>query len=151
MKVKDLAKNAILIAVYILAVNINPIGFMAIQFRVAEALSVIPFFNRKFVPALIIGGALANLYSPLGLVDMAVGGVCAIITYIFSKYIENNYINSFIFALASGILVSLELYYTAGTPYFLTVLTVGLPTLVITCLSVYIIEHTNLKDIIKRA
>ena len=58
MKVKDLAKNAILIAVYILAVNINPIGFMAIQFRVAEALSVIPFFNRKFVPALIIGGAL---------------------------------------------------------------------------------------------
>ncbi|WP_071026648.1 QueT transporter family protein [Peptoniphilus raoultii] len=151
MKIKDLVKNAILIAVYIVAVNINPIGFMAIQFRVAEALSVIPFFNRKFAPALIIGGALANLYSPLGMIDMVVGGMCAVIAYTFSKFTLNNYINSFIFSLASGILVSTELYYTAGTPYFLTILTVGFPTLIITSLSVYIISNTKLKKIIEQA
>lgn len=151
MKVENLAKNAILISIYILAVNINPIGFMAIQFRIAEALSAVPFFNRKFVPALIIGGALANLYSPIGLIDMAVGGACAAITYTFSKFIKNNYINSLIFALCSGILVALELFYTAGTPYLLTVLTVGFPTLLIISLAVYIIDHTKLKNIIEKA
>ncbi len=151
MNINNLVKNGILIGIYILAVNINPIGFMAIQFRVAEAFSVIPFFNRKFVPALIIGGALANIYCRLGVVDMGVGGACAAISYFFSKFIKNNFINAGIFSLCSGILVAAELKFVAGSPYFLTVLTVGLPTLVITAFAVYIIERTRLKDLIEMA
>lgn len=47
MEIKDLTKKAILIGIYFILININPIGFGMIQFRIGEAMSVIPFFNRK--------------------------------------------------------------------------------------------------------
>ncbi|KXO16285.1 QueT transporter family protein [Peptoniphilus sp. GNH] len=151
MNIKDLVKNAILIAIYVVVIGVNPIGFGAIQFRIGEALSVIPFFNRKYVPALIIGGALANLYSPLGPIDMVVGAACAIIAYSFSKFIKSPYINSLIFATASGILVAGELSYTGDVPFFLTALSVGGSTLFITLLASYLVEKSNLKKIIKES
>ena len=151
MKIEDLAKNAILVAIYVLVISLNRIGFMAIQFRVGEALAVVPFFNRKYVPALIVGGGLANIYSPLGPIDMAVGLLCAIITYTASKYIKNNYINCCVYSITAGILVAAELKYIVKAPFFLTVLSVATSTLIITVLATYIINKTNLKKLIENS
>lgn len=151
MKIEDLAKNAILVAIYVLVISLNPIGFMAIQFRVGEALAVVPFFNRKYVPALIVGGGLANLYSPLGPIDIAVGLLCAIITYTASKYIKNNYINCCVYSITAGILVAAELKYVVQAPFFITVLSVAASTLIITVLATYIINKTNLKKLIENS
>ncbi len=121
MKIEDLAKNAILVAIYVLVISLNPIGFMAIQFRVGEALAVVPFFNRKYVPALIVGGGL------------------------------NNYINCCVYSITAGILVAAELKYIVQAPFFITVLSVAASTLIITVLATYIINKTNLKKLIENS
>lgn len=155
MRTKVLVKNAIILALYMITISLNPYGFFMFQLRIGEALSIIPFFNRKFVPALIIGGALANFSSPLGPIDMVVGGSCAIITYAISKFIKNPYINSAIFSLVSGILVSIMLFKTGNIdmnmkfPFLISVLSVGGSTLIVTEIASYIVEHTNLKKIIE--
>lgn len=105
MEIKDLTKKAILIGIYFILININPIGFGMIQFRIGEAMSVIPFFNRKYVGTFILAAGLANIFSPLGIIDIGVGISCAAITYAISKYVKNKHINSAIFSLVSGLVL----------------------------------------------
>ncbi len=155
MKTKDLAKNAIVLAFYMLLIGLNPYGFYMFQLRIGEALSVLPFFNRKFVPALILGGALANFASPLGPIDMIVGGSCAIITYALSKFIKNVYLNSLIFSCVSGLLVTLELFKTGNLdmtmklPFLISFVSIAGSTLIVTSIACVIINKTKLKELIK--
>lgn len=155
MNTKVLVKNAIVLALYMLTISLNPYGFLMFQLRPGEALSVLPFFNRKYMPALIVGGVLANITSPLGPIDMVVGGSCAIITYAISKYIKNPYINSGVFSLVSGILVSIMLFKTGNIdmslkfPFLISVLSIAGSTLIVTVLATWIIKTTKLKSIIE--
>lgn len=150
MNVKDLAKNAILMALYIALITFIP-SFSAVQFRIGEALATIPFFNRKFIPAFILGGILANFTSPLGAIDMVVGGTCAIITYSISYFIKNPYVNAFVYSIVSSIIVAAELKIVSNIPMLPTIPTIFLSMIVITLVGVWIIEKTKLKEIIQNA
>ena len=50
-----------------------------VQFRLAEALTVLPFVCPAAAPGLFIGCLLANLLSPYGLLDMVVGSGATLI------------------------------------------------------------------------
>ncbi len=148
MEIKDLTKKAILIGIYFILININPIGFGMIQFRIGEAMSVIPFFNRKYVGTFILAAGLANIFSPLGIIDIGVGISCAAITYAISKYIDNKHINAAIFSLVSGLIVGLALYYTSGLNFWLSFISISLSQLIITNVGVYIFSLKQLEEII---
>ncbi|EFI41627.1 MULTISPECIES: QueT transporter family protein [Peptoniphilus] len=160
MNLKDLTKNAIVMAIYIIFISINPIGFGALQFRIGEVFALIPFFNRKYVPALVLGGILANFASPFGAIDMVVGGVCAVITYTISKFIKNPYVNGLVYSIVSAVVVSSEIYYLSigeiaksdAFGFIITnIATIFFTMIIITQLGVYIIDKTKLKDIIKNS
>jgi len=61
-----------------LTIALNFIGFGPIQFRVAEALCILPFFFPFSVWGLFIGCILANLISPYPL-DIIVGSAATLI------------------------------------------------------------------------
>jgi len=50
-----------------------------VQFRIAEALCILPFFYPVAVPALFVGCLIANLLSPYGLLDIAMGSAASLI------------------------------------------------------------------------
>lgn len=56
--------------------SLNPISFGAFQFRIANILIVLPLIDKQYTVAILMGIAIANATSPLGLVDI-VAGVCA--------------------------------------------------------------------------
>lgn len=140
MKINKMAGNALLSALYVALTLVNPIGWGALQLRVSEMLMVIPFFNRKYIYGAIIGVIIANSFSPLGVIDVAVGALCCIISYTLSNYINNKYINACIYSAVAGVLVGLELKIVSRLPFVPSVISVFISTLIITFIGVFIFK-----------
>ena len=67
-KVKTIAFNAIIAAIYaVMTLAISPIAYGAVQLRVSEIIIFLAFYNKKYIPGLVLGCIIANLFSPLGL------------------------------------------------------------------------------------
>lgn len=78
--VHRLAFSALLAAVY--AALTMALGFMSyagIQYRVAEALCVLPFFFPAATWGLFIGCVIANLLSPAGPLDIVFGSLATLL------------------------------------------------------------------------
>jgi len=74
IKTKTMAYVAVVAALYA-AITISTV-FMAyspLQFRIAEALNLLVFFNPIFAPAVLLGVLIANFFSPYGFVDVIFG------------------------------------------------------------------------------
>ena len=123
---KDIVQNGLLAALYcVLTYVMAPISFGAIQFRLSEILVLACFFDKKKIIGLTLGCFLANLISPLGLMDIGFGTLAtflACLGIIFSKHL----IVAIIFpVIANGIIVGFELY-LIGEPLWLSMGTVAL-------------------------
>ena len=61
--IKDLLRQAIIASLYVVLVLIfHFVSFDAIQFRVAELLLILVFFDKKSVVGLTIGVVISNLF-----------------------------------------------------------------------------------------
>ena len=68
---KMMAQGAVIAAVYVvLTLAFAPISFGAIQFRISEALCILPFFTVAAVPGVSIGCLLANILGGAALPDI---------------------------------------------------------------------------------
>ncbi len=90
MTVRDLARGAIIAAVYaLLTIFLAPISSGLIQCRVAEAMCVLPYFTFAAVPGLFVGCLLANLLTGAPAYDVLFGSLAtllaAYITYLMRK------------------------------------------------------------------
>ena len=91
MKIQTrLVYPALIAAIYAtLTIFLAPWGYGPVQLRFAEALCVLPFFSPFAVAGVSIGCLIANIASPYGLLDMAVGTsatlISAMLTYCCSK------------------------------------------------------------------
>lgn len=81
-----LARGAIIAAVYIGLVAIAPmISFGMIQFRIAEALTILPFFWPEAIAGVTIGCLASNLlFGGLGIVDMVLGTLATFLAAVFT-------------------------------------------------------------------
>ena len=60
-------------------------AFPAIQFRLSEALCVLPCRDRKAaIPGLAVGCLITNLLSPYGLLDLVVGTLATLLAAVWS-------------------------------------------------------------------
>lgn len=75
-KTRQMCKNALVAAAYVVMCSLNPVSFGALQFRIANIFIVLPLIDKRYTAAILAGIAIANATSPLGLVDV-VAGVCA--------------------------------------------------------------------------
>ncbi|MDR2167690.1 MAG: QueT transporter family protein [Clostridiales bacterium] len=80
ISIRAICLMALVAAVYA-AVTISQaaIGFGPIQFRVAESLNLLAFFNPIFAPAVALGVLITNIASPYGVIDMVFGTLATII------------------------------------------------------------------------
>ena len=70
-KTRNLVHAALIAAVYIVLIMVfRPISFGPIQFRIAEALCVLPYFTPAAIPGLFIGCLISNLLGGAMLMDV---------------------------------------------------------------------------------
>ena len=92
--VKTLTIQALIAAIYVvLTVAIAPFSYGAVQFRISESLSQLVVFSKKYWFPITLGVAIANIFSPLGIVDVFFGtlgtGLALAISIFVFKFIKN--------------------------------------------------------------
>jgi uncharacterized membrane protein len=148
--IKDIAIGAGFAAVYVaLTYALVPLSYGPIQFRISEILMLFPFWNKRFILPAIIGVAIANLFSPLGAIDIVTGVVIAVITYTTIIWIRNKVADVILYSLLCGILVGLEITYVDKTPYIINFLTVTAGQLGVCLLGLFVIRIMNHNDYIR--
>lgn len=122
MSPRGLCISAAVAAVYTLvAYLLAPISFGPAQFRVSEALTLLPVLMPEAIPGLFVGCALANLLGGYGLIDVVFGSLttlaAAVLTYRLRK---NKWLAALPPVVLNGIVVGLILHFTANAPLFET-------------------------------
>jgi len=85
-----LARAAVIAALYfVFAFAIPSISFGAVQFRISEALCLLPAIMPEAALGLTVGCLLANLFSPFGILDIIIGTavtlVASVLTVVLKK------------------------------------------------------------------
>lgn len=127
-----IARAAVIAAVYTaLTLVLQSISFGPVQFRVAEALTVLPFADPAAIPGVALGCLFANLGSPLGLVDILGGSAITLISACLTYKAPNRYVALLPPIILNAIGVPIYLAPAVGLPYWLVALQVGLGQLVV--------------------
>ena len=78
-------------AIYIvLTMVFQPISFGPVQFRVSEALCILPFFTPAAVPGLFVGCLLSNLFCGAAALDVIFGSLATLIGAVGSYLLRHN-------------------------------------------------------------
>lgn len=129
-KIVSAAMVAAIYAVVTMLLSFSSYG--VIQFRVAEALTILPYFSPVYIPGLFIGCIISNIISPSGILDMVFGScatlIAAFITYHIGK--SNLKYKKLIAPLPpvvlNALIVGIMLHYTIKFPLALSIIQVGL-------------------------
>lgn len=140
-KLQWLTKNAILAALYVaLTLVFAPISYGAIQFRVAELLVMIPFFNKKWIPGIVIGCLIANMFSPLGIVDVVFGTLATLIGGIIVAHMKNIWLATLAPSIVNGLIVGTQLFVMFKAPLIASMIYVFIGELVVVLISVIVLN-----------
>ena len=130
-KTRLMTEYALIAAVYVaLLLLFKPISFGAIQFRIAEALCVLPFFSLSAVPGLALGCLLGNFFSGAAMPDVIFGTFATLLAAILSYKLRtvSKWLVCLPPILANAIIVPFVLQYAYGVTdgYFFLFATVGI-------------------------
>lgn len=88
-KVIHMVQAAMIAAVYVaLTLPIQPIAYGPIQFRVSEALTILPYFTSAAIPGVTIGCFLSNILTGAPLPDIIFGTLATLIGTVFSRMLR---------------------------------------------------------------
>jgi uncharacterized membrane protein len=112
---------AVVAAIYVaLTLVLYPLSFGAVQFRISEALMMLVSYNPIYSISLIIGCLIANLASPMGVIDIVFGTMATAIAILPMLKIKNKYISSLMPSIANAIIIGLELKYAYQLDFMLS-------------------------------
>lgn len=124
MNTRDLARIGIVAAIYfVLAMASLPLVFGPVQFRISEALILLCFYNKKYGYSMVVGCALVNMLSPLGIYDVIFGTVATALTVLIVGKCTNLIVAS-LFPTLLCVIIGLEYYFLQGAPFLFTTATI---------------------------
>ena len=151
MKVKELAKIAMVSGLYVaLTLVLAPFSFGALQFRLSEMFNHLAIFNKRNILAVTFGCVIANMFSPLGIIDILVGSISTLLMtatiYFVTKKIENLKVKLFVSSLISIVFmlpIALELNYIFKVPVLYTFLVTGIGEFISMLVGAVVIYNVN--------
>ncbi len=90
--VRFLTQAAAIAALYmVLSLPFLSVSFNVVQFRLSEALTILPFFTPAAIPGLFVGCLLTNIMgSSIGLVDIIIGSSATLLAACLSYGVRKN-------------------------------------------------------------
>ncbi len=133
-KLINLTKGAAIAALYaVITLIIAPFGYGAIQVRLSEMLTNLAAFNKRYIWALTIGCVIANLWSPMGIIDIVFGSLSTLVattlTYLIAKHYHRLVAKLAVAPIINTLMmwtIALELHITNHLPFLITYLTTAL-------------------------
>lgn len=140
--IRPLTRGGVIAALYVIfTVSLGQLAFglgfgpVLVQFRPAEALTVLPILFPEAVPALFIGVFLSNLISQFGWIDLVFGSLLTLIAAYVTRRTRTHLIAWFSPVIFNALGVSIYVAYFItnqwGTPaywlaYFQQALSIGI-------------------------
>ena len=127
---ETVALTGVTAAVYMVAtLAVSPIAFGAVQFRLSEVMVLLAWINPAFAPGLILGCALANMFSPLGIIDVLFGTFHTFCSVMLISRTKNMYVAS-IWPTVFSFIIGLELYLVYKAPFIASTISVMIGELI---------------------
>lgn len=125
-----LVHGALIAAVYVaLTMMFAPVCFGPIQFRISEALCILPYFTPAAIPGLFLGCLISNLLGTAVMMDVVFGSIATLIGAIGSYALRRHkYLVCVPPILANTIIIPWVLRFAYGVPDLIPfmMLTVGI-------------------------
>lgn len=126
-----MARIAMIAAIYAaLTISLAPISYGPIQIRIAEAMTVLPYYFPVATPGLFIGCLIANLFGGNGLLDVIFGSLATLIAALLSRRMPHPWLVPLPPVLVNAVVIGGVLHVTTGLPWWLLALEVGAGQLV---------------------
>ena len=126
-KIQYLTQGASIAAIYVVVTLVlAPISYGALQIRISEALTILPYFTPAAVPGLFIGCIIANFNSPLGVIDVVFGSLASLIAALITSRIRDKRWVPLPSIIVNALMIPFVLKYTLGIPYFVNMVWIAL-------------------------
>ena len=125
-----LVQGALIAALYVaLTMMFAPISFGPVQFRISEALCILPFFTPAAIPGMFLGCLISNLLGTAVIMDVICGSLATLIGAVGSYWLrQHKYLVCLPPILANTLIIPWVLRYAYGStdlvPFMM--LTVGI-------------------------
>lgn len=130
-----ITRAAAIAAIYVVLVVIfNYWSFGPIQFRIAEALTILPYFTSAAIPGLFIGCLIANITGGAVIWDIIFGSLATLIGAVGTRLLRRNkWLAPLPPIIANTLIVPFVLKYAYGNDELLPILmgSIGLSELVV--------------------
>lgn len=138
-KIRYMTTAAVIAALYVaLTYAFSGLAYEAVQFRISEILTVLPYFTPAAIPGLTIGCILGNIASPLGPIDIVVGASATLLASLLTRILPK-YLAPFPPIICNAVFVGLELHYLTNAPLVPTMLSVALGEVVVCVIGGYVL------------
>lgn len=123
-----LTRAAAIAALYaVMTLVLHEISYGPWQFRVSEALTLLPCIWPEAIPGLFIGCLLANIIGPYGLVDIIVGSLATLLAAFLTRKLRGKKLVAALPpVLVNAVVIGVMLYFVAGAPLWMTMLQIGM-------------------------
>ncbi len=121
-KLTWLTTSAMIAAVYlVLTMLFYATSFQPMQSRLAEALTILPYFTPVAIPGLFVGCLLANIIGGYGIIDIVVGSLTTLLAAFLTYKLTHGksgrkWLAPLPPVLLNAVIVGVELNYLSGTP-----------------------------------
>jgi uncharacterized membrane protein len=109
-----------------LTLALAPISYSALQVRVAEALTVLPFISRLSIPGLFVGCLVANLFglffTGLGWYDVVFGSLATLLAAYLTSRVPRPILAPLPPIVINALVVAAYVSALSNLPYWLTAL-----------------------------
>ena len=106
----QLAVAGLIAAVYTMATLFLPIPqYMGVQFRVAEAMTVLPFLFPEAIPGLAVGCFLANLLGSPIMLDWVFGTLATLLAALWTRRMPNLWLAALPPVVCNAVIVGAEI------------------------------------------
>ena len=143
---KLLVITAMVAAVYVvMTLAIAPLSYGFIQMRISEVLVLLAFIDKRYVPGLILGCFIANLFSPFGMIDVVFGTVCTTVG-LWGITRSKTLFGATLWPVFSNAFIGVELYILGECPLLFGMATVAIGEfLTVSCLG-YVLFRQIIKN-----
>ena len=121
-----LAFSGIIAALYVaLTLLFAPISYGQIQFRISEALTLLPVISPAGIPGLFVGCFISNIFGG-SVIDAVFGSLSSLLAAILTRRFRDRiWLAALMPVVTNAVVISLVLWYTSGLHPFISFLTVG--------------------------
>ncbi|MFB8574506.1 QueT transporter family protein [Enterococcus faecium] len=111
----DVTRMALVTGLYVaVTLVLSVFSFGVIQIRLSEMFNYLSLYNKRYIVAVTAGVALANMASPLGLIDVVVGSVSTLLVLLINYKIISRIKNMKIKMAVTACVFAFSMFTVAG-------------------------------------